>query len=162
MRHVRRSIGPCARALVDELLQVPRLQLVRASSKGERRWRIGIHVRRGDACERWATPSLGRSRCCCIHSGHLMTLADLFVAGEASRRPWGHERDDGRRPCYGAQTYLSAARALLQILHARGRQQAGRRLMEIGSNVFPPLLLVATDSPAAIVELKSLCMGGAA
>lgn len=117
MRHARSAMGPCTRALVDALLAQPRAVLQRA----RRRCRIGLHIRRGDACERWT-----------------------------SRR--ADDETSKRRPCFHTATYLEAARALAAVL--------ARETPATPATPSPPLLLLATDSPNVLEELRALLRPG--
>lgn len=98
LRLVRSSLGPCGRAAEAELWRrqpssllrqaLPREQ--RAGGRGAGLLGVGVQVRRGDACERWA------------------------AAGDGDDLPAA-----GGRPCYRAAEYVSAAAAVLARLRAR-------------------------------------------
>ena len=174
VRRVRQAIGPCTHARVDELLLSARQRLradesahADGSARGvpqtwapsaagardgdvveDEDWRraawrpaIAVHIRRGDACETWA--------------GH---------SGDARTAP-----ANSARPCFGVATYLSAARALLGVLVADGSGGSGGipsrrvrrwRASQRDGRSRPPWLLVATDSPVAIDELRTAMRAG--
>ena len=138
----RHAVGPCTRLRVDALLRDANLRLgvsrsgslgagnLRSNDGGEpfvplqrpRRLAVAVHIRRGDACERWA-----------------------------SEEAVGTRREDGLpRPCFATHEYLAAARALLAQLRGQRRE----RNEATGGGVA--WLLVATDSPTALTELRGL------
>ena len=143
VRRVRYAVGPCTRARVDALLHEAR-QRLRASDAGvaatkgaaegaaagtavdrrRRRLAVAVHIRRGDACERWVD---GRAN----------------AQAAASAQP---------RPCFSARTYLEESRTLLARIQRHNPPSAADRAGDAPPPP-PPWLLVATDSPDAVAEL---------
>ena len=135
MRHARSAMGPCTRALVDALLSQSRAVLQRA----RRRCRIGLHIRRGDACERWASRRADDEtlkRRPCFHTATYLEAARALAAVLA--------RDP--RQCIGA----SGAR-----MHAEAPATPATP-----ATPSPPVLLLATDSPHVLEELQALLRPG--
>lgn len=133
----RNAQGPCTRARVTGLLEEPykRLRSVEEKASGAR-WSIAMHIRRGDACQRW-----GASR----------TAEYDAVAADPSSSSSSPARRSARvteRPCFHARDYLDAARMLMGTL----RQRRGRR-RRAGA---VPWLLVASDSAEAVAELGAI------
>ena len=141
VRHVRAALGPCARAAMAE----ERRRLVvlaeggwrragdggasRTIRRSERPLTIAVHMRRGDACERWARRGDG--------------MQNKAVGG---------------RPCYAAAEYMAAVHALVaSVRHGGGelarRVGGGDGAVAGGERVR---LLVASDSEKAAAELAVL------
>ena len=138
IRRVRHAIGPCTRPLVESLLSEAsgRMRAAAAAETGAPRLAIGVQVRRGDACERWAEQA-------------------EETEGSGSR---------GGRPCFRAVAYVRAARYLVAALGEREMARSGirrrRRETAVRSPSRPPWLLVATDSPVVISELRAAIRPG--
>ena len=155
VRMVRRSLGACSRAAVAELnvkttplsASLPAqsevigarhvgLAFTSASRQRNRQYfTVAIHVRRGDACERWAADA------------------------SSGRRDVSSKRNG--RPCFRANDYLRGAHAVLSMLYKSRSQvdvappdsvQAARLSMPWRGAV----ILLASDSPHVAEELLYL------
>ena len=116
------------------------VERARAHGGGPRRLAIAVHIRRGDACEVWASGSEAHS--------------EVQIEGDGARLASRLGRRLGRRrpprPCFDAPAYLRAARRLLSQL---GPMSAAADAQTAAPPLAPPWLLVASDSPSAASEL---------
>jgi len=92
--------------------------------------RVGLHVRRGDACQRWAAPADG------------------------AVDPEGDCGTAVGRPCYATSHYLHAVRSLARAHQARSRSHAGGAASANGEGCVTTILL-ASDSPSVALELAA-------
>ena len=133
----KHSMGPCTRARVDALAREPLRRLRDGwSVDGVRRLAIAVHVRRGDACERWSGrhdgDSFDKTRPCFSAAVYARAAREL-----ASRlREAGASRDHAATNHAGAPS-------------ERAADDHNRRARA------PLFLLVASDSPDAADELAS-------
>ena len=116
LRRVRASLGPCGREAVAALRQEGRKPRTMSTNYDGtmRPLAIALHIRRGDACERWGLP------------------------GDTETAP---------RPCFATKHYVDSARRLLAHVKAT-------RGISSGSSAPPTILLVASDSASAVLELS--------
>ena len=131
MRHARAAIGPCTSLMVEKLLRAPldRLRLIDSQTLtrgGGSPYRIGVQIRRGDACERWTAV---------VGDGDTRTRRPCFTASAYY---------EGVR---------AMVHALQQRRRFRG--PGGRREGAAHTSAMRHVLLVATDSPQAVRELEA-------
>ena len=130
VRLARGSLGACGDRLVRSLLaerrRVNNATAGAAADAGAFATTVAIHVRRGDACERWARRGDGR--------------AD-------GKRGIG-------RPCYRADDYVAAAVALLPAAARAAASRHGARRAG-GTAPTRARFLVASDAPGAAREVAA-------
>lgn len=160
VRMVRRSLGPCSLAAVQELkvrtaalpptesstrLRSPTADTLvpippRTLAAARPPFAIAVQVRRGDACERW--------------------VAGAAAGGERMAATVRRRVDAVARPCFHTEDYFTAARAVLR--HLQQSRSAGRAHRgapyPAGAGVArrAALLLVASDSPHLVGEMHQL------
>jgi hypothetical protein len=127
------SLGPCGRSIRDSALSTAGVEAGREAAGCSRE--VAVHMRRGDACERWAT------------------------LGDGRLDPEGDCGGAVGRPCFGAAVYLQGIRWVLRHVRGKGGKGDGKGDGR-GDGRCGVALRLASDSASAVAELRGGLGGG--
>lgn len=138
---VTSSLGPCSRSIRDSALSTAGTGSGREAAVCSRE--VAVHMRRGDACERWA------------------------ALGDGRLDPEGDCGGAIGRPCFGAAVYLQGVRRVLRHVRGKGGKGDGKGGSKgdgkgggKGDGRCGVALRLASDSASAVVELRGGLGGG--